>query len=32
VILTHHKDDETVESILVLRKTFSFAGGGGTNA
>jgi len=28
-ILTHHKDDETVEGILVLGKTFSFAGGAG---
>jgi hypothetical protein len=30
VILAHHKEDETVESILVFGKAFSFAGGAGT--
>jgi len=31
-ILTHHKEDETVEGILVFGKAFSFAGSAGTTA
>lgn len=31
-ILTHRKDDDTVEGILVFGKAFSFAGGAGTRA